>query len=472
MSPTPTPRNHTLPLRRGHVVALFLALLLLLAGGFALFGRQPGWWSAPRQEAATTRGPVQYTCPMHPEIVTNEPGDCPICSMSLVPIEDDEGPAAAAHAGHNHPAAAADDFFGDLRETPLATPVPPSDRVTVRVKDAALRAAGVRTEPAVRDRLSRSVRTVGLITADEGRIRHVHTKVDGWVESLAVNFNGQLVAAGQPILTLYSPTLLTSQEEFLRARETATRFSTNADEGLRSLGQQLFDSARRRLALFDVPESFIAALEQGGQVSRTVTLNAPVAGFVTAKSTFEGQQIVPGQELFTITDLSRVWIEASLYEYEAGQVQTGQQATLTLPHAPGVTMRGRVSYINPFLTPESRTIKVRFEFDNPDTLLKPAMYADVTLDLASVEGIIVPEAAVMDTGVRKLVFVEIEPRTFEPREVQTGVRGHGRVQITSGIRVGEAVVVQANFLLDSESRLRAGISRQREGTSEGHSHTP
>ncbi|MBI5557023.1 MAG: efflux RND transporter periplasmic adaptor subunit [Deltaproteobacteria bacterium] len=487
---------------RLQVVAVLLILAVAIGAGlFLRLGSSPSHDHDADKSAVTAQ--VKYTCPMHPEIITDEPGQCPICGMDLVKIETETQPAA----GSGPMKSAEDDFFSDLKEPgqrrllfyrnpmngEVTSPVPmkdemgmdyvpvyedemqpsgktgvPEGRVTIRVGPEALKSSGVQTAPAVRERISRTVRAVGLITADETRIRHVHTKVDGWVESLSVNFNGQLVTAGQPILSLYSPTLLTSQEEFLRARETAAKFSTNQDEGLRKLGQQLFDSARRRLELFDVPSSFINDLEREGKTSRIVTLNAPVAGFVTAKSIFEGQQIVPGQELFTITDLSRVWIEANLYEYEAGQVAVGQEAGLTLPYAPGVRLQGKVTYIYPFLNPESRTLKVRFEFANQDFLLKPAMYADVAIDLATVEGVVVADSAVMDTGTRKLAFVEIEAGTFEPREIETGVRGNGKVQIISGIRTGEMVAVKANFLLDSESRLRATTLRLIDKGHESH----
>ncbi|OKY75845.1 MAG: hypothetical protein BM485_05775 [Desulfobulbaceae bacterium DB1] len=443
--------------KRNRLLMVVVILVLAVAVGTGLMLRLGGSPAHDHDaEKNTAAEQQQYTCPMHPEIITDEPGQCPICGMDLVKIE--AVPQQAA--GPASPSAEEENFFSDLQEPGRAGKiVVPDDRVTIHVGPEAMKASGMQTAPATRERLSRTVRAAGLITADETRIRHVHTKVDGWVESLSVNFNGQLVTAGQPILSLYSPTLLTSQEEFLQARETAAKFSSNQDLALRKLGQQLFDSARRRLELFDVPSAFINDLEREGKTSRAVTLNAPVAGFVTAKSIFEGQQIVPGQELFTITDLSRVWIEANLYEYEAGRIAVGQEATLTLPHAPGIRLQGKATYIYPFLNPESRTLKVRFEFANQEFLLKPAMYADVAIDLTSTEGVVIPDSAVMDTGTRKLAFVEIEAGTFEPREIETGVRGNGKVQIISGIRAGEKVVVKANFLLDSESRLRATTSR-------------
>jgi multidrug efflux pump subunit AcrA (membrane-fusion protein) len=320
--------------------------------------------------------------------------------------------------------------------------------VTIRVGEESLRVAGLQTAPAVRQALSRTVRTVGIVTPDEGRIRHVHTKIAGWVEHLSVNFTGQTVERGQPILSLYSPELLASQEEFLKARETAGRFAASSSA-----------AARRRLELFDVPERSIGELAREGQPRRTVTLNAPSSGFVTSKGIFEGQEVQPGMELFTVTDLSQVWIEAALYEYEAQTVRVGQEATLALPYDPGVVLRGRVAFVYPYLSPESRTLKVRFDFPNPNLVLKPAMYVDVTLALASAEGIVIPDSAVLDTGVRRVVFVETATGTFAPREVRLGVRGDGRAQVLAGVVEGEKVVVKANFLLDSESRLRSALTK-------------
>ena len=224
-------------------------------------------------------------------------------------------------------------------------------------------------------------------------------------------------------------------------------------------------AARTRLTLFDVPESFIEELERTGKVQRTVTLNAPVSGYVTGKEVFEGTRVSPGMDLLTVTDLSRVWIDADLYEYEAQSVRLGQAAILETVSDPGTRLKGRVSFIYPTFSPETRTLKVRFEFPNPGLRLKPQMYVNVLLDQRSVTGVIVPDSALIDTGVRQIVFVDAGDGSFEPREVKVGVRGDGKAQILSGVKAGEKVAVGANFLLDSESKLRAAVTKMTGGSS-------
>ncbi|MDP2658210.1 MAG: efflux RND transporter periplasmic adaptor subunit [Candidatus Deferrimicrobium sp.] len=236
-------------------------------------------------------------------------------------------------------------------------------------------------------------------------------------------------------------------------------------EDARQMSSGLAQAARTRLNLFDVPESFIAELERTGKVRRTVTLNAPVSGYVTGKEVFEGTRVMPGMDLLTVTDLSRVWIEADLYEYEAQSVRVGQTAVLDTVADQGATRKGRVAFIYPTFSPETRTLKVRFEFPNPGLRLKPQMYANVALDLHSVTGVVIPDSALIETGVRVIAFVDSGTGSFEPREVKVGVRGNGKVQILSGVKAGEKVAVGANFLLDSESKLRAALTKMTGGAS-------
>jgi len=468
--------------------------------------------------ADRTAEATRYHCPMHPTYVADRPGDCPICGMRLVPIEktgdsaQGTGDSSPSHppdqaVGHVHtegyictmcpevherapgrcrvcgmklvPAATTehrhDDHghAGDAAALPWrpigpadGSPAPPPGYAAVELTTDGLRLAGVQTAPVERATLGRTVRTVGSVQADETRVRHVHTKVSGWVERLHVSYTGQPVRRGQPILEIYSPELLASQEEFLRAREVAGRFAASELPEVRRGGEELLAASRRRLELLDVPAAAIAEIERTGTARRTVTLLAPVSGHVTAKATFEGHQVEPGMELFEISDLSRVWVEAAFYEYEAASLRLGEPATVTLAYDPTVRLAGRIAFIAPTLDPASRTLSVRFEFDNPGLRLKPGMFADVEVRLDSTEGLVVPDTAIIDTGERRIVFVAGDGDTFEPREVTIGVRADGRASVLAGLAEGERVAVRANFLLDSESRLRAAIG----GAGAAHRH--
>ena len=271
---------------------------------------------------------------------------------------------------------------------------------------------------------------------------------------------------GQPLFTIYSPDLVATQQEYLIAKRGVQQLKNAPYQDVANGAQSLLASSRERLQLWDMTEEQIRKLDETGQVQRSVTVFSPVSGYVIDRKAFPHTATTADTELYTITDLSRVWIEAELYEYEAPLVQVGQEATLTLSYDEDQRFEGRVAYIYPYINPETRTLRVRFDFPNADLVLKPAMYVDVSLRAREVTGIVIPESAVLDTGVRKVAFVETSPGRFEPREVRTGVRGDGNVQILSGVQEGEQVVVKANFLLDSESRLRSALGAS--GGSGGH----
>ena len=485
--------------KRPWIYYIVAALLVLAGAGMLAFYKVPAFHAllhphAGGDNAAKTAD--KYTCGMHPFIITDKPGNCPICGMTLTKIEGSAAPgvaagAKAAPAGQPSGGARKILFYRNPMNPNVTSQSPAKDQMgmdfvpvyedeaggsgvdvnlpegyaTVQVGVERVRLAGIQSATAVRETISHPVRAVGIVVPDETRVRRVQAKIEGWIEKLHTNFTGQLVTKGEPLLEIYSPDLVATQREYLLARAGVDRMKESPYEDARQMSSGLAQAARTRLNLFDVPESFIEELERTGKVQRTVTLNAPVSGYVTGKEIFEGTRVMPGMDLLTVTDLSRVWIDADLYEYEAQSVRVGQAALLDTVADPGTRMKGRVAFIYPTFSPETRTLKVRFEFPNPGLRLKPQMYANVLLDLHSVTGVVIPDSALIETGVRVIAFVDAGNGSFEPREVKVGVRGNGKAQILSGVKAGEKVAVGANFLLDSESKLRAALTKMTGGAS-------
>jgi len=303
--------------------------------------------------------------------------------------------------------------------------------------------------------------TTGLVAYQEPLQYAVNTKIAGWVERLYVNETGQQVAKGAPLLDIYSPELVAAQEEFLLALQNARRLGASPFAEIRAGAERLLAASRNRLRFWDISESQIRALEESGAIQKTLTLHAPYSGIVTSKHVSDGMYVKPGMNLFTISDISRVWVLADIYEYELEWLSVGQQAQVILPFAGNRVLTGTVTYVYPFVEPKTRTVKARLAFDNPGLELKPDMYVNVRIQAQPHTGVLaVPTDAILHSGETKTVFVALGDGKFAPRRVETGLAGEdGYTEITSGLADGDRVVTSAQFMLDSESTLRAAIQK-------------
>ena len=366
--------------------------------------------------------------PMHPQYRSDKPGTAPDCGMDLVPKYADEGQAA-----QNMPAGA------------------------VRISPFKQQLTGVRTQPVMRRALQKEIRTVGIVRPDETRIRKVHIKFPGWVDKLFVSFTGQAVRAGEPILSVYSPDLVSTQTEYLLSRRGEQELQGSPFPQAASNAQTLLDAARRRLLLWDITPQQIRALEETGKPQTSVTLHSPASGFVTMKDVYQGNYITPDTDLYTVTDLAHVWVLLDIYEYEVPYVRVGMPVTLRLRSQPGEAITGTVTYVYPYIDNQTRTNKVRVELDNPDLRFKPDMYAAAEIRADLGERLVVPADAVLDSGTRQTVFVAGGDGFFQPRQVHLGERGDDYAEVLDGVNAGEQVVVAANFMVDSESQLKAAL---------------
>ncbi len=368
-----------------------------------------------------------WQAPMDPTYISDKPGKSPM-GMELIPVYEDE---------------AEDEVEGVIKIDP----------VTVQNM-------GVRTEKVTKRPFFATIRTVGYITYDEELVKDVNTKISGWVEKLYVDTTGEDVDEGQKLLSIYSPELVATQEEYLQALRYKEKTSDSAFVNVVKGADTLLESTRKRLLLMDIDPQQISALEERGEVQKSMILRSPATGTVIKKPVFEGMRVNPGMKLYTIADLSRVWVMVSFYEYELPFLKLGQEAEMTLPYEPGVTYKGRISFIYPYLSRKTRTVQVRMEFENPGLKLKPDMYADVVLkSRISADTILVPSEAVIRTGVRNIVITSLGGGKFLPREVRLGAEAEGFVQVLSGLKEGDVAVVSGQFLIDSESNLREAINK-------------
>ncbi len=376
--------------------------------------------SAAGGEHAGHEHATKYYCPMHPQIVSDLPGQCPICSMTLVPMKEGASTTAAASTAAMVPG--------------LAPVDAPADRV---------QASGIRVETARRAPLAPSLRAVARITADESRVARIHVRFGGYVEKLFVAEQGAPVRKGQTLAAIYSDEVFRIEQELLQAKEW---------------GDGLADRARQRLRVLGISPDEIAAMVKRGKPDAVATIRSPVAGYVVALNVVQGDRVDPDRELFEVADLSRVWAIADVYERDLGRVESGLAAALTLDAYPGKRFDGRIEYVYPRLEAETRTLPVRVAFANAQGALKPGLFGFVEIRLPAKSGVTVPTEAVIDTGDRRYVFVETAPGHFDPRVVVTGERSGERLEILEGVTEGEHVASSGSFFIDSESRLKASIA--------------
>jgi len=323
---------------------------------------------------------------------------------------------------------------------------------------------GVRFGTVEKRPLQKVIRTVGRIDYDEKRIGIVSPKISGWIEDLYVDFTGRFVRKGEALLTVYSPELVSTQEEYLLALKARKEWSKSTFAEVSEGGNLLAESARRRLKLWDITDAQIKELAESGEPKKTMTLFSPFTGYVLEKMVNQGQFVDAGMALYKIADLSVVWLIADIYEYELPAIRLGQQASIQMAYYPGEIFTGKAIYIYPYLDPQTRTAKVRYEFANPHGKLKPEMFTNVEITVRLGDRLAVPEGAVIDTGVRKVVIVDRGAGYFEPREVRLGMKAGEVFEVVDGLKAGERVVTSANFLIDSESKLKEAVSGM------GHQH--
>jgi RND family efflux transporter MFP subunit len=303
-----------------------------------------------------------------------------------------------------------------------------------------------------------TIRAAARVTLDETKIVKVQTRVEGWIDRVFADFTGKYVRKGDPLATVYSPDALATEQEYLLALRAQHTMHDGAMPEMAAGNDNLVAAAHKRLELWDISSQQIDDIARTGKTIENLTVYAPAAGYVTERNAFAKQHVTPDTVLYTLADLSSVWVVADVFEYEAAGVRLGQGATLTLDYLPGRTFYGRVSYILPGVDPASRTLKARIAFDNPAGQLKPDLYGQVEIHTGGARRLMVPESAVLDSGDRQVVFVDRGNGNLQPRPVRVGEHAGGRVEILEGLQAGERIVTSGNFLLDSESQLKAAAA--------------
>ncbi len=395
--------------------------------------------------------PGQYTCPMHPEIVSDTMGSCPKCGMDLEVVDSTKGVMNHDHGSNInsdsrlHSQSAGSDMG--------AFPVP--GLVPISIEPKRLQLIGIRTGTVDMRQIEGGLRFAGYVTPDETRISNVHVRFSGWVKQLGINQTGQQVHANDKLLSVYSEELYQAAQEFILSRNSFNRVANAEAIDTR---KQLLSASRKRLELLGIPSQELAILDTAQTPNQELWVRSPFSGYVLEKGVTEGQFIEPSQNLFTIADLRTVWILADVYESDLNSIHLDQPARFTTAAYPGESFVGRVSFIYPSVSEQTRTLKIRVELKNESQRLKPGMYGDVEIGGKGKHVLTVASDAVMDDGERQYAFVIHNGTHFEPRLLTIGKRSDDFIEIIAGLMDGDQVVTSANFLIDSESRLKAAIA--------------
>ncbi len=403
-------------------------------------GLASGYWFARGSgdaPAAGSREPLFYRSPMNPSVTSPVPA-VDAMGMDYIPIYADDNNGEKDVAG------------------------------TVKVDPVVSQSIGIRTAVARRTAMTRTIRAVARVDFDEERMARLHPKVEGWISELKVDKTGETVEKDAVLLGIYSPRLVSTQQEYLLALNNLRALQNSPIDDIRRGAEELAASSRERLQLFDVPEHQIRELERDGKIQKNLHIHSPVAGTVITIGAREGQYVTPQTELYMIVDLAKVWVYADIYEYELPWVQAGDKVEMTLAGIPGRTFTGELDYIYPYAESRTRSIKVRLTFDNPELLLKPEMFAEVVIKSDKViDAIVIPSEAIIRSGQSNRVFVVRAPGKFEPTVVELGFQSAGQVAVLEGLKDGDEVVVSGQFLVDSESSLREATAKMLEVVNNG-----
>lgn len=425
----------------------------------------------------TAEGEIDYwTCAMHPSVKMKEPGTCPICAMDLIPVTKKSGPETEPLSGSTEKETRAESESStdmgtmDHNMPGMEMPAPgtgegkPSSQFTVSPERQQL--IGVKTEPVTIRSMDKSIRTVGIVKIDETKIEQIHTKFSGWIDNLYVDYTFQHVSKGDPLFSIYSPELVSTQEEYLLALRSKEILSDSEFSDISGGANSLLNATKGRLQLWDISESQIRELAATGKVKKSLVIYSPVSGVVIEKNGFQNMYVEPNTNIYTIADHSNVWVEINIYENEIPLVKLADEAAMTLASFPGEEFRGKIIFVSPHLDMKTRTAMARVEFPNPDLKLLPEMYADVNIDIPLGEKLTIPESAVLRTGTQDIVFVDKGDGNMEIRKVALGQKAGGYYEVLKGLSEGDKVVTRANFLIDSESKIQAAVASWEEGDGE------